>query len=117
MCQQRARARFARYTLQLQRVCVVMALSARSEYMLELSTDSRRRYEAKLTCCGLHCDPYALLDSKWSREPESLPAFAWSDVIIYTLSTPSPYTKESIKVRIVFTISSIHYTIQLNIKL
>ncbi len=37
--------------------------------------------------------------SHWSNEPELIPSISWSDVMLYIVSTPSPYTKEAIKVR------------------
>ena len=50
-------------------------------------------------------DPYAIKESQWSDDPVTIPLLQWSDVILYMVSTPSPYTKESIKV-LLFTISS-----------
>ena len=34
----------------------------------------------------------------WSQNPEDIPKVHWSDVVLYVVSTPSPYTKEAIKV-------------------
>ena len=40
-----------------------------------------------------------MIDSdKWSRNPEVLPKVQWSDVLLYMISTSSPYTKKAIKV-------------------
>lgn len=76
-----------------------MALSKYSEYVGSLSGASRSRYEGKVLSAGLKTDPYAISDSNWSNEPELIPKISWSDVMLYMVSTPSPYTKEAIKVR------------------
>ena len=41
-------------------------------------------------------DPY-LIDN-WTRDPETIPQLTWSDAMLYMVSTPSPYTKEAIRV-------------------
>lgn len=73
-------------------------LSRLSEYLGGLTTVARCRYEGKVTAAGLSIDPYTINDSLWSREPEEIPQLSWSDVMLYMVSTPSPYTKEGIKV-------------------
>ena len=73
-----------------------MAVELKSEYMLQLSLDSRARYEKKVINCGLFADPYAL--TEWTSEPSEAPAISWSDIMIYMVATPSPYTKEALKV-------------------
>ena len=45
---------------------------------------------------GLNVDPYVI--EGWSQNPEDIPKVHWSDVVLYMVSTPSPYTKEAIKV-------------------
>lgn len=67
-----------------------------SQYALELPKASRERYISKVKDVGLASDPYSLKD--WIREPEHVPNLAWSDVLMYMVATPSPYTKQTIKV-------------------
>ena len=66
-----------------------------SEYTQSLSAVSRARYESKVTSTGLNTDPYAIDDSQWSTSPEAVPDLTWSDMVLYMISTPSPYTKEA----------------------
>lgn len=73
-------------------------MDAKSEYFLALSADSRKRYECKVTSAGLSKDPYAI--EEWTETPESTPDVQWSDMMLYMISTPSPYTREAIKVSI-----------------
>lgn len=77
-----------------------MAVEIKSEYILSLNVDSRKRYESKLMSTGLCKDPYALKVDAWCREPDKLPNIAWSDVMMYMVCTPSPHTKEEIKVQL-----------------
>ena len=35
--------------------------------------------------------------AQWSTSPEAVPDLTWSDMVLYMISTPSPYTKEEIK--------------------
>ena len=79
-----------------------MLLSKKSEYICSLSDISRGRYEAKVTATGLDIDPYAIDAGLWLHEPEVIPQLSLSDVMLYMVSTPSPYTKEAIKVNILF---------------
>lgn len=67
-----------------------------SEYLLGLSTEAKQRYECKVVAAGLTEDPYVI--ESWTRDPEKLPRLARSDVVIYMVSTPSPHTKEVMKV-------------------
>ena len=67
-----------------------MAVELKSEYILSLDVQSRKRYESKLMSTGLCKDPYALKADAWCREPDKLPNIAWSDVIMYMVCTPSP---------------------------
>ena len=69
------------------------------EYFFKLSNESRQRYEryeAKVTSAGLTIDPYSI--SNWEEEPTTIPNVKWSDMVLYMVSTPSPYTREEIKV-------------------
>ena len=67
----------------------------RSEYFLSLSASSRERYECKVTSKD---DPYAISEV-WTESPELIPELQWSDIMLYMVCTPSPHTKESIKVK------------------
>lgn len=71
-------------------------LVKRSEYLVKLSSEAKKRYESKVVSAGINVDPYAI--DKWSQNPEDIPKVQWSDVVLYMVSTPSPYTKEAIKV-------------------
>ena len=69
-----------------------------SNYIQNLSADSRSRYESKVMLAGLKIDPYLIDASDWSENPDTAPNVRWSDMMLYMTSTPSPYTKEEIKV-------------------
>ena len=73
-----------------------MALVRMSEYLSSLSDEAKQRYESKVAGTGLSIDPYVIDD--WTQDPETIPRLAWSDVMLYMVSTPSPYTKEAINV-------------------
>ena len=75
-----------------------MALVKKSEYLCSLSAEGRKRYTEKLNAAGLNTDPYCIDDLEWTREPEATLQLVWSDLMLYMVSTPSPYTKEAIKV-------------------
>ena len=79
---------------------VQMNMQRKSEYFANLAVDSQRRYESKVISSGLNIDPYAIDDSQWTEAPAAVPAVQWSDMMIYMIATPSPYTREEIKVRI-----------------
>ena len=68
----------------------------KSNYFLNLSSQAKERYEAKVVSDGLKIDPYAIED--WNEAPEEVPDVRWSDIMMYMVSTPSPYTREEIKV-------------------
>ena len=68
-----------------------------SEYYLGLSADSKARYTSKVVGAGLKSDPYAIPSESWVVEPDTIPDIAWSDMFMYMISTPSPYTREEIK--------------------
>ena len=36
----------------------------------------------------------------WEEQPEVIPVVSWSDLTLFMVSTPSPYTKENLKVNI-----------------
>ena len=78
----------------------VMALTKKSEYFAQLSDEAKIRYESKLTSAGLDIDPYCIEESLWTREPKVIPKVMWTDISFYMVSTPSPYTKEAVKVSI-----------------
>ena len=76
-----------------------MALQHKSEYLCDQSAEAKERYKNKVICTGLSIDPYAIEESEWSQDPAVIPAsLTWSDVCLYMTSTPSPYTKEAVKV-------------------
>ena len=75
-----------------------MALLKVSEYYTTLSVEGKKRYETKLLVSGLDRDPYAIEESEWTRELQTIPYITWSDIMVYMLSTPSPHTTEAIKV-------------------
>ena len=70
-------------------------MQRKSEYFMQLSAQSKDRYECKVLSCGLSIDPYAIED--WTESPEFSPRVDWSDMMLYMVSTPSPHTKETIK--------------------
>ena len=67
-----------------------MALVRKSEYVTSLPGDARARYESKVSSLGLTTDPYCI--EEWTEAPEDIPSVHWSDVMIYMVATPSPYT-------------------------
>jgi len=67
-----------------------------SEYVSNLTGESKKRYECKVTSTGLKVDPYTI--SSWTEDPSMIPDVKWSDMVLYMVSTPSPYTCEEIKV-------------------
>ena len=54
------------------------AMERKSEYFLNLSLQSKERYEAKVVSAGLRIDPYAIED--WTETPEDAPDMHWSDI-------------------------------------
>ena len=75
-----------------------MALSKKSEYFGSLSAEAKQRYENKLTVAGLSMYPYTMGECQWTRESEDIPQLSLANVKLLMLSTPTPYTKEAIKV-------------------
>ena len=69
-------------------------------YYLGLSHESQQRYESKVVSTGLNTDPYTIAEQFWSDNPDHIPLVNWSDVLLYMVSTPSPYTREQLKVSI-----------------
>ena len=89
-----------------------MALTKKSEYFAQLSADAKVRYECKVASAGLNVDPYCIDESQWTREPETIPGkVMWTDISLYMVSTPSPYTKEAIKVGIICTTLILTYVV------
>ena len=72
-------------------------MELKSEYFANLSADAKVRYESKVTSTGLGQDPYAI--KEWTESPENIPEVQWSDMMLYMVTTPSPYTREEIKVK------------------
>ncbi len=71
-------------------------MDRRSEYFLGLSREARARYERKVIGTSLILDPYVIND--WTDSPDVLPDVKWSDMMLYMTVTPSPHTREAIKV-------------------
>jgi len=73
-------------------------MQSKSEYFINLLGEDKHRYESKVISAGLDSDPYCITDSEWSETPMTIPDIHWSDFVTYMVDTPSPYTKEEIKV-------------------
>ena len=73
------------------------SLLKKSEYFSSLSITAQQQYERKIINTCLTVDPYAI--ESWTREPEVVPKLHYSDLMLYMVSTPSPHTKEAIKVK------------------
>ena len=69
-----------------------------SEYYLQLSGDAKTRYCSKVVGAGLNIDPYAIPNESWLVQLDRVPEVKWSDMFTYMISTPSPYTREELKV-------------------
>lgn len=69
-----------------------------SEYYSTLSSNFKARYTEKVTGAGLKTDPYVIPNESWTEEPVFVPQVSWSDMFLYMVSTPSPYTKQEMKV-------------------
>lgn len=71
-----------------------------SEYYSELSGEAKARYESKVLNSGITVDPYAIRDDFWVKEMDvaNIPEVKWSDMFMYLICTPSPYTREEMKV-------------------
>ena len=77
---------------------MMCSLEKLSSYYSGLSAEAKQRYQQKIATTGLKVDPYVIEESQWTREPEEIPLLQWSDIVLYMVSTPSPYTRETIKV-------------------
>ena len=44
-----------------------VSLVKRSEYLIKLSSEAKRRFESKVASAGVSIDPYAI--DKWSQNP------------------------------------------------
>ena len=71
-------------------------MERKSDYFFDFSSQAKERYEAKVVSAGLKIDSYTIED--WNEAPEEVPDVRWSDMMLYMVSTPSPYTREEIKV-------------------
>ena len=71
-------------------------MERKSDYFFDLYSQAKERYEAKIVSSGLRIDPYAIED--WNDASEKVPGVRWSDMMLYKVSTPRPYTREEIKV-------------------
>ena len=71
-------------------------MERKSDYFCDLSSQANETYEAKVVSVGLRIDPYAIED--WNEVPEEVPEVCWSDMMLYKVSTPRPYTREETKV-------------------
>ena len=54
--------------------------------------------EVKSFLQALLFDPYSI--SEWEEDPQDIPSVTWSDMVYYMTSTPSPYTREELKVAV-----------------
>ena len=70
-----------------------------SGYFLQLDSNGRKNYKAKLTLSDNATlpDPYLLEQASWSNELNKLPEITWGDVYNYLINTTSEYTKEKLK--------------------
>ena len=67
---------------------------------MSLSSETRERYGSKVVSAGLAIDPYSI--SEWEEDPQDIPSVTWSDMVYYMTNTPSPYTREELKVAVLF---------------
>lgn len=74
----------------------VYVMDSKSDYFHGLTAASKTRYETKILSTGLKVDPYSI--STWVVNSEEFPEVNLSDMVMYMISTPSPYTHEEIKV-------------------
>jgi len=81
-------------------------MEVKSEYFLSLSSETRERYARKVVSAGLSVDPYSI--SEWEEDPQDIPSVTWSDMVYYMTNTPSPYTREELKVAIAVYSCTIH---------
>ena len=75
---------------------IVMELLKKSEYFMSFSADFKARYRSKVICAGPTTYPYCI--EGWTETREVVPSVQWSDVMLYMVSTPIPYTHEEMKV-------------------
>ena len=71
-------------------------MESKSDYFHGLTAASKTRYESKVLSSGLKVDPYSI--TTWVVNSEDFPEVNISDMVMYMISTPSPYTREEIKV-------------------
>lgn len=68
-------------------------MESKSDYFHGLTAASKTRYETKVLSS---VDPYSI--TTWVVNSEEFPEVNLSDMVMYTISTPSPYIREEIKV-------------------
>lgn len=68
----------------------LMALFASSKYLSSLSAEGGQIYAEK-NVARINTDPYCVAEKEWTREPEAI--LAWSDMMLFMVSTLSPCTK------------------------
>ena len=71
-------------------------MESKLDYFHGLTVASKTRYESKVPSSGLKVDPYSI--TTWVVNSEDFPEVNISDMVMYMISTPSPYTREEIKV-------------------
>ena len=71
-------------------------MESKSDYFHGLTAASKTCYETKVLSSGLKVDPYSI--TTWMVNSEDFPEVNISDMVMYMISTPSPYTCEEIKV-------------------
>ena len=69
-------------------------------YSEHFQADAKARYVTKVTSTGLNIDPYVIPNGSWQNELDwdKIPRVKWSDMFVYLVLTPSPYTREELKV-------------------
>ena len=75
-----------------------MEFLKKSEFLKEISSTARKRYTEKLVLAGLCTDPYCMPVEEWEKDPCDVPAIDFSNEALYMVTTPSPYTEETVKV-------------------
>ena len=68
-------------------------MQQKSEYF-----EARAWYEQTVTETGLYANLYSI--DNWEANPVVVPDVYWSDMVVYMTETPSPYPRESVKVRV-----------------
>lgn len=71
-------------------------MESKLDYFYGLTAASKTRYETKVHASGLKVDPYSI--TAWVVNSEEFPEVNLSNMVMYMISTLSPYTCEKIKV-------------------